>query len=71
MAGLVRSESTDKHLLLAAIEAVTAIRPRQAPEILADLTDAEDEEIVEAVMEALAMAEGLSEMEEEEEEEDH
>lgn len=55
---LVRAEGTDKPLLLAAIGAVASIRPQEAGEILADLTNANDEEIVEAAYEALAMAEG-------------
>ena len=56
---LVTSGGTDKPLLLAAIEAVAGIRPQQAVEILHDLTDSDDEEIVEAVFEATAMAGGL------------
>jgi hypothetical protein len=53
---LVTSEDTDKPLLLAAIEAVPGIRPHETAEILDDLMDSEDEEIVDAVQEALAMA---------------
>ena len=45
---------------LAAIEAVPTIRPEDAAEILGDLLDSNDEDIVEAVEEALAMAKGLS-----------
>ena len=60
VAALVTSEDTDKPLLLAAIDAVAGIRPREAGVILADLTDADDEEIVEAAYEAMAMAEGTS-----------
>ena len=49
--------STDKTLLLAAIEAAANIRPHEAGTILVDLTDAHDEDIVEAAREAMAMAE--------------
>jgi HEAT repeat protein len=58
VAALVRSKTTDKPLLLAAIEAVAWIRPQEAAELLVDLTDSADEDIVEAADEALAMAEG-------------
>jgi hypothetical protein len=43
-------------LLLAAIEASASIRAQEAQEILGRLTDGDDEDIVEAVYEALAMA---------------
>jgi hypothetical protein len=55
---LIRVEGTAKPLLLAAIGAVAAIRPQEAGEILADLTLSNDEDVVDAVDEALAMAEG-------------
>jgi hypothetical protein len=58
--GLLASESIDKPLLLAAIEALAAIRPDEAPEILGDLLDSDDEDVVDAVQEALAIAEGLA-----------
>ncbi len=57
---LVRSMDTEKQLLLAAIEAVGSIRPREAGEVLDDLADSDDEDIADAVSEALAMAAGLS-----------
>jgi hypothetical protein len=60
IAALVTLDETDKPLLLAAIDAVTSIRPQEALEILGDLTDSDDEDIVEAAYEALAMARGLS-----------
>src|SRR5262249_18487618 len=60
VAGLVTSENTEKPLLLAAIEAVATIRPHEAEEILADLAESDDEDIIAAVDEALAMARGLS-----------
>ena len=58
IAALVTSKRTDKPLLLAAIEAAASIRPQEAAEILADLTDSDDEDIAEAAYEAMAMAEG-------------
>ncbi len=60
IAAHVTSRDTDKPLLLAAIEAVASIRPREAAGVLDDLTDSDDEDIVEAVSEAMTMAEGLS-----------
>jgi hypothetical protein len=60
IASLVTSEGTDKPLLLAAIEAVATIRPREAGALLADLAGSDDEDIADAVDEALVMARGLS-----------
>ncbi len=70
VAALVGAEDTDKPLLLAAIDAVAGIRPREAGVILVDLTNAEDEEIVEAAYEAMAMAEGTSDNEYDDEDDD-
>lgn len=56
VAGLVRAKGIDKSLLLAAIEAVTGIRPQEAAEILGDLTSFDDEDIVDAAYEAMTMA---------------
>jgi len=67
---LVDSDATDKSLLLAAIDAVINIRPQEAAEVLGDLIDDDDEEISDAVYEALAMAEALDEIDDEEEEDD-
>jgi uncharacterized protein (UPF0147 family) len=64
---LLESESTDKALLLAAIEAAATIRPDDAPEVLGHLLDSDDEDIAGAVQEALAMAEGLRDDDEEDE----
>jgi len=70
---LVEDTTTPKTLLLAAIGAVASINPAEAGMILVDLTDSDDEEIVEAAHEAMAMAEvgsGGDYDEEEEEDED-
>ncbi len=58
VAALVTTPGTEKHLLLAAIDAVASIRPHEASAILNDLADSDDEDIVSAVHEAIAMAEG-------------
>ena len=70
VAALVTPGETDKPLLLAAIEAVGSIRPHDAAEILDDLMDSEDEDIVEAVYEAMAIAEGFSDENDEDFEDD-
>jgi hypothetical protein len=67
VAVLVTSEETEKPLLLAAIDAVASIRPQEARELLDDLADSDDEDIVAAVHEAKAMAEGLSGQDEDDE----
>ena len=53
---LATSESTNKSLRLAAIDAVASIRPQEAAEILSELTQSDDEDIVEAAYEAMAMS---------------
>lgn len=60
---LIRSKDTDKPLLLAAIEAVASIQPREAAVVLYDLMDSRDEDISEAVHEALSLADFLGEQE--------
>ena len=60
IAALVASRKTPKSLLLAAIDAAASIRPHEALEILDDLADADDEDIADAIHEAMAMAEGHS-----------
>lgn len=60
VAALVTSGETEKPLLLAAIDAAASIRPQEALELLDDLADSDDEDIVAAVDEAMAMAEGPS-----------
>lgn len=57
VSGLVSSKETDKPLLLAAIDAVASIRPQEAEVVLVDLTDSDDEDIVEAAHEAMVIAE--------------
>jgi hypothetical protein len=67
---LVKSGKTDKHLLLAAIESVAGIRPNEAAEVLDDLADSDDEDIVEAVLEATAMANEIADEDDDEDEEE-
>src|SRR6266542_3992853 len=57
-------ESLSK-LYMVANEALPSIRPRAAAKILDDLTESDDEDIVEAVSEAMVMAEGLADEEDE------
>jgi hypothetical protein len=54
---IIRDKDADKSLLLAAIESSVIIRPQAAALILSDLMYSEDEDIVEAVHEAMSMAE--------------
>jgi hypothetical protein len=65
---LITAEGTTKPLLLAAIGAVAYIRPQDVAEVLAPLTLSEDEEVVEAVDEALLLAQGPLDDEDEDEE---
>ena len=60
ISALVSSGRIDKPLLLAAIDAVASIRPREAAAILNDLADSDDQDVVDAVFEATAMTEALS-----------
>jgi len=55
IAALVTSAETEKHLLLAGIDAVASIRPQEAAGILSDLINADDEDIVDAAYETIAM----------------
>jgi hypothetical protein len=68
--GLVTAAHTDKDLLLAAIDAVASIRPHEAALILVDLTSSGDEDIADAVFEALTMAERRLELEEYDDDDD-
>ncbi len=70
IASLVRSQETEKELRIAAIGALGSIRPEASSAILNELIDSEDEDIVEAVFEALAMSGGLAEFEDDEFEDD-
>lgn len=56
IADLAATELTDKSLRLAAIEAVANIRPQEAVEILSELTQSDDQDIVDAAYEAMAMS---------------
>jgi hypothetical protein len=67
---LATTTQVDKDLQLAAIDAVASIRPHEAPDILGDLTDSDDEDIVEATFEALTMAEGLSAYDDDDDDDD-
>ena len=60
VAALVAAPDTNKDLLLAAIEAVAAIRPREAGLLLEDLANSDDEDIADAADEAMSMAAGAS-----------
>lgn len=55
IAAFVTSEETDRDLLLSAIEAAALIRPHEASRILGPLLDSDDEDISDAVYEALAI----------------
>ena len=72
VAALATSAKTNKPLRLAAIEALSTIRPHESMEILVDLSDSEDEDIAETAAEAMSMAEGMSddELDDDEFEED-
>ncbi len=59
VSALVKSEETEKYLLLAAIEAVAGIRPLEASMALDHLLNSHDEDIVETVYDSLAMTGGL------------
>jgi len=65
---LIEAEGTTKPLLLAAIGAVASIRPQDAAEVLAPLSLSDDEDVAEAVNEALVLAQGPLDDEDEDEE---
>jgi hypothetical protein len=67
---LISSDRTGKELRLAAIESAACIRPDEARGLLGDLTDSPDDDIVEAAFDALAMIEGLLELEDPDDEAD-
>ena len=69
---IVHDAHSSKPLLLAAIGALSAIRPAEARDIFVDLAESDDEEIAEAITEAMATIEDATgeEGEEEGDEED-
>jgi hypothetical protein len=56
IAAFITEENTEKDLLLSAIESAVQIRPLEATEIISPLLDSADEDIIDVVHEALAMA---------------
>jgi hypothetical protein len=64
---LIQNANTPKRLLLAAIGALASIDPSEAGPILVDLSLSDDEEIADAVSEAMAMAETAFDEEDDEE----
>jgi hypothetical protein len=71
VAALVTADRTDKPLRLAAIEAAASIRPQEAVKILGPLTESDDVDIVDAALEALAMAEAIEEQEEDDDDDEY
>jgi HEAT repeat protein len=69
IAALVQDTDAPKPLRLAAIGSLASIRPEEAPDLLMDLADSNDEEIAEAVDEAIAMAEAFPDEGDEKEDE--
>jgi HEAT repeats len=67
---LVNSSHSSKPLLLAAIGALSSIRPAEAPDILEPLAESDDEEIAEAVTDAMSAAEDRTGEEDDEEDEE-
>lgn len=70
IAQLLTSETAQKPLLLAAIEAIPGVRPEEARDILGGFLESEDEDIVVAAYEAIAMSGGEWEDEDYDEEEE-
>jgi hypothetical protein len=66
IAAIVASEDSEKDLLLAGIEAAALIRPDEAAQYLNVLLDSDDEDIVDAVHEALAMTGALWDLDDDE-----
>jgi len=64
--GLLNDAGTSKPLLLAVIGAISSLRPQEAGELLIDLTESDDEDIVGAADEAIAMSEPISDQEDDE-----
>jgi hypothetical protein len=57
---ILTENEADKPLLLAAVEAAVNIRPQEAPGFLYDLLSSDDEDVLEAVHEAISMAEMIT-----------
>jgi hypothetical protein len=68
ISAFVTSAEIDRDLLFAAIEAAALIRPHEASDILNPLLDSDDEDIVDAVYEALAMSDVFWDDDEDEDE---
>jgi len=62
VSAILRAGKADKPLLLAAIEAAAAIRPQEAPALLARYVRSKDDDIAEAAGDAVAMADVLAEL---------
>lgn len=58
VAPILETERGDRRMLLAAIEAVGSLRPKEAPAVLGDLADDEDAEIAEAAMGVITLSDG-------------
>lgn len=56
VAAILTSTETDKPLLLEAIDAAASIRPQEAVVLFDELTDRDDEDVADAIEDALAMA---------------
>ncbi len=67
---LIDSDDTPKPILLAAIDAVVNLRPEEAALVLGELVDSEDEDISEAVLDALALVDDPDEDDDFEDEDD-
>lgn len=65
IASLVTSEKGDKDVRIAAIEAAANIRPHEASAMFADLWESEDEDIIDALHEAMITVRGAIESHEE------
>jgi HEAT repeats len=70
VAALIASKKTEKRLRLAAIEASASINPEEASSVLAELLISDDEEIKEAAIDAMAMAEACFDEDDDEEDEE-
>ena len=55
VAALVSDKDIERELLLAAIEAVIFIRPREAAQLLEGFLESDDEEIIDTIAESMAM----------------